>query len=162
MSDLTSIADYMSGDGARSYVDAIAEHMEKIMTDLKLAESRDIRAALAAWSDIDGIDDPANLIRIKHADDNVKVSAGSSGSLFERSKSTVHLEVPKLIVIADKRHAANDRGLVSVDWRRHERTYTGERYVVALLHRDEAAKIPREVRTTNEPIDFIDQSGMDD
>lgn len=160
MSDLNSIADYMSGDGARSYVDAIAEHMEKIMTDLKLAESRDIRAALAAWSDIPGIDDPANLIRISYDGDGIKVSAGSSGSLFERSKSTVHLEVPKLIVIADIRHAANDRGLVSVDWRRHERTYTGERYVVALLHRDEAAKIPADVHTATEPVNY--QPEMDD
>lgn len=160
MSDLNSIADYMSGDGSRSYVDAIAEHMEKIMTDLALAESRDIRAALAAWSDIDGIGDPANLIRISYDGDGIKVSAGSSGSLFERSKSTVHLEVPKLIVIADIRHAANDRGLVSVDWRRHERTYTGERYVVALLHRDEAAKIPADVHTATEPVNY--QPEMDD
>lgn len=160
MSDLNSIADYMSGDGARSYVDAIAEHMEKIMTDLALAESRDIRAALAAWSDIPGIDDPANLIRISYDGDGIKVGTGSSGSLFERSKSTVHLEVSKLIVIADKRHAANDRGPMPVDWRRHERTYTGERYVVALLHRDEAAKIPADVHTATEPVNY--QPEMDD
>lgn len=160
MSDLTSIADYMSGDGGRPYADAIADHMQKIMTDLALAESRDIRAALAAWSDIPGIDDPANLIRISYDGDGIKVGTGSNGSLFERSKPTVHLEVPKLIVIADKRHAANDRGPVSVDWRRHERTYTGERYIVALLHCDEAAKIPRQVHTATEPVNY--QPEMDD
>lgn len=162
MSDLTSIADYMSGDGSRSYVDAIAEHMQKIMTDLALAESRDIRAALAAWSDIDGIGDPANLIRISYDGDGIKVGTGSSGSLFERSKSTVHLEVPKLIVIADKRHAgrAYADAHPPVNWRRHERTYTGERYVVALLHRDEAAKIPADVHTATEPVNY--QPEMDD
>lgn len=145
-----------------SYGDAVAEYMERMMTDLARAESVDILAALASWSDIEGIDNPANLLRIKYAEDGPKVRVDRDESLFSRAAAPkVSLEVPRLIVLADIRHAAGDR-LEPVDWRQHERTYVGERYTVALLHRDEAAKIPREVRTTTEPIDFIDQSGMEE
>lgn len=147
-----------------SYVDTIAEYTEKVMTDLAVAESRDILAALAAWSDIDGINDPANILRIKYHNDGPQVRLDRDESVFARASAPkVVLEVPTLIVLADIRHAAGGRGqLEPVDWRRHERTYTGERYTVALMHRDEAAKIPREVRTGNDIIEFIDQSGMDD
>jgi hypothetical protein len=157
--DLRSVADLPP----TSYPDAIAEYMDKMMTDLARAESVDILAALAAWSDIDGIDDPANILRIKYENDGPQVRVDRDDSVFARATAPkVHLEVPTLIVLADKRHAgtANTGHLVSVDWRRHERAYVGERFTVALMHRDEAAKIPREVRTRNDIIDF--QPGMDD
>lgn len=156
--DWRSVADLPS----TSYPDAIAGYMEKMMTDLARAESVDILAALAAWSDIDGIDDPANILRIKYENDGPQVRVDRDDSVFARATAPkVFLEVPTLIVLADIRHAANYRDYpVSVDWRRHERTYTGVKYTVALMHRDEAAKIPREVRTATEPINF--QPEMDD
>lgn len=139
-----------------SYPDVIAEYMERMMTDHARAESVDILAALAAWSDIDGLDDPANIIRIKYAEGDPKVRVERDASLFTKSRETppkVFLEVPRLIVLADKRHAAGHRDyLVPVDWRRHERTYTGERFTVALLHSGEAAKIP--VHTGTEVADY--------
>lgn len=145
-----------------SYTDAIAEYMHKMMTDHARAESVDILAALAAWSDIEGIDDPANIIRIKYENDGLQVRVDRDESVFTRgAPPNVVLEVPTLIVLADKRHAGGYRDyLVSVDWRRHERTYTGERFTVALLHRDEAAKIPHEVRAATEPVNY--QPEMDD
>jgi hypothetical protein len=145
-----------------SYPDAIAEYMEKMMTDLARAESVDILAALAAWSDIDGIDDPANILRIKYENDGPQVRVDRDDSVFTRATAPkVHLEVPTLIVLADIRHATGYRNYpVAVDWRRHERAYVGERFTVALMHRDETAKIPREVRTRNDIIDF--QPGTDD
>lgn len=147
--DWRSVADL---PGA-SYTDAIAEHMERMMTDLARAESVDILAALAAWSDIEGIDDPANIIRIKYAQDGPQVRVDREENMFTRAAPKVSLEVPKLIVLADKRHAAGSPDdLMPVDWRRHERAYTGERYTVALLHRDEAAKIP--VHTGTEVADY--------
>lgn len=159
--DWRSVADLPN----TSYPDAIAEYMHQMMTDLARAESVDILAALASWSDIDGIDDPANILRIKYENDGPQVRVDRDDNVFTAAATPpkVHLEVPTLIVLADIRHAAGGRGhLEPVNWRRHERAYKGERFTVALMHRDEAAKIPREVRTTNEPIDFIDQSGMDD
>lgn len=159
--DWRSVADLPS----TSYPDAIAEYMHKMMTDLARAESVDILAALAAWSDIDGIDDPANILRIKYENDGPQVRVDRDDSVFARATAPkVHLEVPTLIVLADIRHAgtANTEGnLVSVDWRRHERAYTGERFIVALMHRDETGKIPAVVRTnTTDIIDF--QPEMDD
>lgn len=131
-------------DMGRSYPDAIAGYMEKMMTDLARAESVDILAALAAWSDIDGIDDPANIIRVKYNNDGPQVRVDRDDNVFTGgAPPKVFLEVPTLIVLADKRHAAGSPDyLVPVDWRRHERTYTGVKYTVALMHRDEAAKIP--------------------
>lgn len=157
--DWRSVADLPN----TSYPDAIAEYMHKMMTDYARAESVDILAALASWSDIEGIADPANILRIKYENDGPQVRVDRDDNVFTAAASPpkVHLEVPTLIVLADIRHAAGDR-LEPVNWRRHERAYKGERFTVALLHRDEAAKIPREVRTTTEPIDFIDQSRMDD
>lgn len=148
--DWRSVADL---PGA-SYPDAIAEYMERMMTDLARAESVDILAALADWSDIEGIDDPANIIRIKYTGADPQVRVDREENMFTRAAPPkVSLEVPKLIVLADKRHAAGSPGsLVPVDWRRHERAYTGERYTVALLHRDEAAKIP--VHTGTEVADY--------
>lgn len=153
-----------------NYPDAIAEYMEKMMTDLARAESVDILAAVAAWSDIDGIDDPANIIRVKYPHDGPQVRVDRDDSVFARAAAPkVNLEVPTLIVLADKRHAGtaydgdNYNGyLRPVNWRRHERAYVGERFTVALLHRDEAANIPPTVHTATEPVDFIDQSGMDE
>jgi hypothetical protein len=146
------------------YPDAIAEYMERMMTDLARAESVDIRAALAAWSDIDGIADPANILRIKYENDGPQVRVDRDASMFTRAKETppkVVLEVPTLIVIADKRHAGLAYDVphyngyrIPVDWRRHERTYTGERFTVALLHRDETAKIPPDVHTGTEVADY--------
>lgn len=145
-----------------SYPDQVSEYVEKVMTDLAVAESKDIRAALAAWSDIPGIDDPANILRIKYTTAGAEVRLDNEGGVFARNTvPKVHLEVPTLIVLADIRHAANYRDYpVSVDWRRHERVHKGERFTVALMHRDEAAKIPAEVRTATDIIDF--QPGMDD
>lgn len=154
--DWRSVADL-----PHNYPDVIAEYMHNMMTDLARAESVDILAALAAWSDIDGIDDPANILRIKYENDGPQVRVDRDNNAFTRNVAPkVHLEVPTLIVLADIRHAANDREPVSVNWRRHERTYTGVKYTVALMHRDEAAKIPRQVRTATEPVNF--QPEMDD
>lgn len=155
-------------DMGRSYPDAITEYMDKMLTDLARAESVDILAALAAWSDIEGIDDPANIIRIKYEDDHPQVRVDRDNSVFTAaSPPKVFLEVPTLIVLADKRHAGlayygNDYNgyQYPINWRRHERTYTGVKYTVALMHRDEAAKIPPTVHTTTEPVNY--QPEMDD
>lgn len=137
-------------DAPRPFPDEVSTYIHEMMTDFARAEEVDIAAALAAWSDIEGIDDPVNIIRIKYENDGPQVRVDQGDNAFTRKASPkVVLEVPTLIVLADKRHA----GLAyygddyngyryPVNWRRHERTYTGERFTVALMHRDEAAKIP--------------------
>jgi hypothetical protein len=153
--DWRSVADMP----ANSYVDAVGEYMQRIMTDIALAESRDIRAALAAWDNIEA----EHLMRIKYHEDGPKVRVDQDANLFTRNPPKVRVEVPRLIVVADIRQAghANPQGhVIPLDWRRHERTFEGERYTIALLHRDETGKIPTAVRTSTEPIDF--QPGMDD
>jgi hypothetical protein len=145
---------------ANSYVDDITEHMRKVMNDIALAESRDIRAALAAWHDIDA----EHLMRIKYHADGPQVRVNQDANLFTRSAPKLILEMPRLIVVADIRQVghANPQGhVLPLDWRRHERTFDGERYTIALLHRDETGKIPPIVRTnTTDIIDFA--TGMDD
>lgn len=146
--DWRSVADLPN----TSYPDAIAEYIEKMMTDVAVAESKDIRAALEAWPDIEA----EHLMRIKYHADGPQVRVDRDYSVFTRpSPPKMVVEVPRLIVVADLRHTgtANPDGhLLPVDWRRHERTYVGERYTVALLHRDEAAKIP--VHTGTEVADY--------
>lgn len=134
---------------------AISAYMETVMTNLARSEETDLRAALALWAgDIEGIDDPDNIIRVRYPQDQPQVRTEQGGSLFTRSAPKVHIEVPRLIVLADKRHAGlayaglDHNGYVQpVNWRLHERVYEGERYTVALLDRTETAKIP----ITHEP-----------
>lgn len=148
--DWRSVADVVS-----PFPDDVSAYVEKIMVDLARAEENDIKAALAAWSDVDGLGDPVNLLRIKYTNEPVGIRVDNDMSMFARQTTPkLKLEVPTLIVFADKRHTGTawPGHHVPVDWRRHERTHTGERFTIALLHRDEAAKIPPGVRAPIAPI----------
>jgi pimeloyl-ACP methyl ester carboxylesterase len=131
------------------YPSSISDYIGKMMADIYRAQDIDLRAALAAWDDIDT--DPENLFRCE-PERGIRWSADMRA-----------LEVPTLIVVGEKRHVgtAYPGHLVPVDHSRLERIYVGVKYKVGLLHRAECAKIPPAVREPHTGvIDFI--GNMDD
>jgi hypothetical protein len=102
------------------------------------AMDEDMLAAFKAWGDLKGLKERCARIEVR---DSTAPNAPNTSDMF-----TVHgarLELGGTILIADTAHYGTaPPGPVNVE--RHERKFAGKTYSVALLHRDEAAKIPRE------------------
>lgn len=116
-------------------VDAIARAVGASME----SAAHDMAAAAKAWRDIPGLVD--HLARIE-----VKDRPGALPALeFEGDGRLLAAMGPdaRTILLADSRHYGTAQA-APVDVDRHERRFQGRTYTVALLHRDEAAKIPRE------------------
>ena len=124
-----------------NYPAAIADFIHAAMVDIALRESDDIRAALATWPDLA----EEHLMRVQPQQTNVRVSDDGQA-----------LEVAPVIYLGDKRYVgtAYPGHLVPVDVTRTERTHQGEHFTVALVARSEMAKIPPQVATGTEVIDF--------
>lgn len=112
-------------------VDAIA----KALTTTAAAEDDDLRAAFKAWGDLRGL--AARAARIRVTDPTrPRFDIDVDGD-------RITLGGERMILIADTaRYGTAEGG--PVDVYRHERVFAGKTYNIALLHRDEAAKIPRE------------------
>ena len=125
-------------------VDSIAKAVGLSME----SAAHDIAAAVKAWRDIPGLVD--HIARIQVAD-----RPGALAHLeFEGDGRLLAAMGPdaRTILLADSRHYGTaEPGQVNVD--RHERKYAGRTYSVALLHRDEAAKIPADPKQAPEPDD---------
>lgn len=110
----------------------------KAMLTMYEAMDEDMRAAFKAWGDLKGLKDRCARIEVR---DSNAPNGSNISDMF-----TVHgarLEFGGTILIADTaQYGTASPGPVDVT--RHERKYAGKTYSVALLHRDEAAKIPRE------------------
>lgn len=100
------------------------------------AMDEDMLAAFKAWGDLKGLKDRCARIEVR---DPNKPHEQQPGDMF-----TVHgarLELGDTIIIADTAHYGKAPA-GPVDHTRHERKFAGKTYSIALLHRDEAAKIP--------------------
>lgn len=110
----------------------------KAMLTMYEAMDEDMRAAFKAWGDLKGLKN--RCARIEVRDPNAPNGSNMS-DMF--TVNGARLVFGGTILIADTAHYGTaPPGPVNPE--RYERKYAGKTYSVALLHRDEAAKIPRE------------------
>jgi hypothetical protein len=115
-------------------VDSIA----KILAAQRSTEDEDILAALKAWGDMRGLRDRAARITVAGGTGPEGAPGALLGTTFEAGKVNLHFD--RTILLADTAHYGTRTG-EQPDVHRHERVFKGRTYTVALLHRDEAAKI---------------------
>jgi hypothetical protein len=123
-------------------VDAIARAVGASME----SAAHDMAAAVKAWRDLPGLVD--HIARI-----DVRDRPGALPALeFEGDGRLLAAMGPdaRTILLADSRHYGT-APVATVNVDRHERTFTGRTYTVALLHRDEAAKIPATPKESETP-----------
>jgi len=121
---------------APTFPTLVLDGIGKAMLAMYDAMDEDMLAAFKAWGDLKGLKERCARIEVR---DSSAPNESNTSDMF-----TVHgarLELGGTILIADTAHYGTaPPGQINVE--RHERKFAGKTYSVALLHRDEAAKIP--------------------
>jgi hypothetical protein len=122
------------------YPTQVADFIGSVLSEVARQESDDIRGVLRAWPDLA----EEHLMRLQPPPPR-GVSEDGTALVFH-----------PVIYLGDMRYVGTEYPghLVPVDVTRTERTHQGEHFKVALVARSEMAKIPPEVATSTEVIDF--------